>query len=61
MHQLNTKSPDLGNFSHLFSDLVNHPEKFYNYFRMTNENFKNLEVLQRVVNEFYYVCAVAVS
>ena len=42
MHPLNTKRPDFGNFTHLFPDLVNHPEKFYNFFRMTTENFKKL-------------------
>ena len=42
IHELNIKRPDFGNFSHLFPDLVSHPEKFYNYFRMTHENFKKL-------------------
>lgn len=42
MHHLNTKRPDFGSFSHLFPDLVNYPDKFYNFFRKTNENFKKL-------------------
>ena len=43
MHELNTKTPDFGSFCHLFPDMVNHPEKkFYNFFRITHENFKKL-------------------
>ncbi|KAG7168586.1 hypothetical protein Hamer_G021493 [Homarus americanus] len=42
MHELNTKGPNFGSFSHLFPDLVNHQDKFYNFFRMTVENFKKL-------------------
>ena len=42
VHHLNTKRSQFGNFNHLFPDLVKHPEKFYNFFRMTNENFKML-------------------
>lgn len=37
MHHLNTKKPDFGIFSHLLPDLVNHLDKFYTFFRMTNE------------------------
>ncbi|MPC78695.1 hypothetical protein E2C01_073189 [Portunus trituberculatus] len=45
MHELNTKRPNFRSFCHLFPDLVNCPEKFYNFFRMTHEKSKKLEEL----------------
>lgn len=42
VHEINAKRPEFGSFGHLFPDLVNNPEKFYDFFRMTTEQFKML-------------------
>ena len=41
-HAINTRRPEFGSFAHLFPDLINNPEKFYDFFRITTEQFKML-------------------
>ena len=42
MHPINSRRPEFGSFGYLFPDLVNNPEKFYDFFRMTTEQYKML-------------------
>ena len=42
VHPINAIRPEFGSFGHLFPDLINNPEKFYEFFRMTTEQFKML-------------------
>ena len=47
VHPINCRRPEFGAFAHLFPDLVNNPEKFYDFFRINNEQFKMLVELLR--------------
>jgi hypothetical protein len=42
VRDLNTKRPDFGAFSHLFPDVLNDPDKFFGFFRITTESLKKL-------------------
>lgn len=39
VHELYTKRDTLGEFHHLFEDLIQHPDKFFKYFRMKMDTF----------------------
>lgn len=40
VHTINSRRPEFETFGHLFLDLVNNPEKLYDFFRITKEQFK---------------------
>lgn len=39
VHELYKKRDTLGEFHHLFEDLIQHPDKFFKYFRMKVDTF----------------------
>lgn len=42
VHEINLKRQEYGEFHHLFPDLLEDEQKFFNYFRMSSEKFYDL-------------------